>query len=344
MKVGLSLNNNFDEHISYMSSHKKLKSIASHPESNGARSKTGQGALPGNIDIEHKNNCKDININRPTESVSFSGSAVSEGNKAAGEKDNKVNDKADKKMSLGKKVAIGTAVIGAIAGGIALAVHKFKKNNPNDDFFKALASNETFNKLLDFTEKNESKMSAILSLGLAGVLKPICVLAMPGAEKEDKQMTATKNCLSACVGHMLTCAILDPISAGVNRFLDNPGAYLKDDKKGLIEQFTKDKAEAFKVHTTQELRSLTYKTNTYNAFKTTYKKSLGLIVAPLKPAITIALVPHVMKFLFGDKKKQKAEEAMKQAPIYMEPLINPVALNSVGQNSAFDMFTKGGQK
>lgn len=326
MKVGLS-NNNFDRQISYMSSHKKLKNLGYHPESTGAEKKVGQGAHPNSTDIEYKNNCKDIN--RPTESVSFSGSAVS-------------NDtESDKKeLSTGAKIAIGTVVAGTIIGGAALLIRTLRK----DDVIKSIAANETFNKLLDFTEKNESKLSAILSLGLAGVLKPICVLAMPGAEKEDKQMTATKNCLSACVGHMLTCAILDPISAGVNRFLDNPNAYIKEDKKGLIEQFAKDKAEQFRVHTTQELRSLKYKTNTYNAFKTTYKKSLGLIVAPLKAAITIALVPHVMKFLFGDKKKQKAEENMNKTPLYMEPLINPVTLNSISQNTAFNMFTKGEQK
>ena len=73
----------------------------------------------------------------------------------------------------------------------------------------------------------------------------MCVLAMPGAEEEDKQFTATKNALSAFIGYLLSYAVLDPISSGVNKFLDNPGKYIKDKNNWLLKTFEEDAKKTF---------------------------------------------------------------------------------------------------
>lgn len=296
MKVKLSILNNFDSLSSdkFLSYGAKQK-LDVHPKDKIEGHYKDTSIATNKIKIEK--DC--ININRPTESVSFSGSAASR----------------------------------ASRNGLT--------------FFEKLARSEKFNKILDFTERNESKVSAVISLGMAGILKPICVLAMPGAEKEDKQFTATKNALSALIGYILSCAVLDPISYGVNEFLDYPEKYLKKGSK-VLEQLTKDKEEGFKVLTKDLIKQQGYATNTLNSMRSFYKKGLGLLVAPAKAAITIALMPYVMKFIFGDRKKKKAEEQEQQAPLYMEPLLNPMANNmisaSISQNKVFDAFTKGGNK
>lgn len=294
MKVKLSILNNFDSlSTDKILSYGGKQKACAHPKDKIME--YDKNTSVSNNRIKAGKDC--IDITRPTESISFSGSAVS---------------KAKKGLT----------------------------------FFDKLARSEKFNKLLDFTERNESKVSAAISLGMAGILKPICVLAMPGAEKEDKQFTATKNALSAFIGYVLSCAVLDPISYGVNEFLDYPEKYLKKGSK-VLEQLTNDKKEGFKIITKDVIKKQGYATNSLNSMRSFYKKGLGLLVAPAKAAITIALMPYVMKFIFGDKKKNKAEEAEKQAPLYMEPALRPVAnsiTSMISDNKAFDMFTKGGNK
>ena len=61
-----------------------------------------------------------------------------------------------------------------------------------------------FSSVLNSVNKNETFYEAFVALVVAGMLKPICVVAMPGAKMEDKQMSATKNAASAIVGFGLS--------------------------------------------------------------------------------------------------------------------------------------------
>lgn len=322
MKVRLSSFNNFESSTSRAVAYRgKGASPYSHPESIQTKDKNGAHLQQRKI---NEDNSKDIN--RPTESVSFSGSAVSEGD---AEKTGK------KKSNIIAAAAFGAVAIGATA---LLIASKIKKGD--GDIFTRIASNKKFNAVLDFAEQNETQIKAALALGLAGILKPICVLAMPGAEKEDKQFTATKNCISAFLGYILSCAILNPISSGVNRFMDNPAEFLGE-KNELVQRFAEDKKEVFKLQKFKDRWCSKYKMNESGAFKTTYKNALGIFVAPAKAALTIALMPLVLKFLFGDTKKKK--DKTNEVPLYMEPLYNPILNNVAKNDSPFNMFAKKGE-
>ena len=226
MKVRLSLNNKFDGFSSNM-----------RASSSGAQCRNGKSvhykkSAPHLMESKHlinENKSKDTSITRPAESVSFGGSAVS------------TEDKKNKEDKFNKALLIGGAVVTSLAAGALFLAHGAKKNKLNPDkalkdssLAEKLAKSKTFHKLAYASDDNEAIVKAALALGLAGLLKPICVLAMPGAEKEDKQFTATKNALSAFIGYILSCAILGPISSGVNKFLDNPENYIKDKDNWLI--------------------------------------------------------------------------------------------------------------
>jgi len=276
------------------------------------------------------------NITRPADSVSFSGSAVSEDKKT-----NKVQ----------KGIIFGLAAAGI--GAAAIVAHSLLTKKPASqakaagDIYTKIASSEKFNKILEFTKENEAKLSALISLGLAGVLKPVVVLLMPGAEQKDKEVTATKNSISAVIGYILSCAILNPISSGVNEFTQNPEKYLKGGNKNpLAKQLKQDATEQFILHSKQELKNMTYKTNTLNALTTTYKRCMGLLVAPAKAAITIALMPHVLNLLFGDKGKKKEQEVQNSDSVTIQILNSPVLMNNMtnstpAQNNVFAMFSEG---
>ncbi len=62
-------------------------------------------------------------------------------------------------------------------------------------------------KLINFVYENEAAYTAIYSLIFAGILKPMCVLRMPGSEDKDKQIVATKNFLQAFIGSFLSLTV-----------------------------------------------------------------------------------------------------------------------------------------
>ena len=62
---------------------------------------------------------------------------------------------------------------------------------------------KAFNSTVEFVNENEAAYNAIYSLIVAGLLKPLFVLNMPGSEEKDKQIVATKNFLQATLGCVL---------------------------------------------------------------------------------------------------------------------------------------------
>lgn len=63
--------------------------------------------------------------------------------------------------------------------------------------------NTPVNKLVGFVSENEAAYNAIYSLVIAGMLKPMVVLAQTGHDDKDGQMIATKNFLQAFLGSFL---------------------------------------------------------------------------------------------------------------------------------------------
>lgn len=162
-----------------------------------------------------------------------------------------------------------------------------------------MGGSKFFNTVLESVDKNETFYEAFVALVVAGMLKPICVVAMPGAKMEDKQMSATKNTASAIVGFGLSNLILSPCSTAVNQItksLDgaNPTKYIKD----------QNYVEALKNE--DLLKGM--KSTLGDSFKTTFKKAPDMIVSPLKAGIAIALTPYLLEFIFGKRKKEKAEK------------------------------------
>jgi len=80
------------------------------------------------------------------------------------------------------------------------------------------------NKLIDVVWRNEAAFTAIYSLVLAGIIKPMLVLNSKGSEEKDKQIIATKNFLQAFIGSFLNLTIGGGI---IKKAVD----YIKNDLK-----------------------------------------------------------------------------------------------------------------
>ena len=74
-------------------------------------------------------------------------------------------------------------------------------------FGGSIGLNKLFHSTVEFVYDNEAAYNAIYSLIIAGMLKPLFVLNMPGSEEKDKQIVATKNFLQAFLGSFLSLTI-----------------------------------------------------------------------------------------------------------------------------------------
>lgn len=68
-------------------------------------------------------------------------------------------------------------------------------------------SKKAFSSVVDKVYENEAAFNAIYAWIVAGMLKPLFVLNMPGSEEKDKQIVATKNFLQAFIGGFLGLTI-----------------------------------------------------------------------------------------------------------------------------------------
>ncbi len=337
MKIHSALQHNFDGLSSQ-------KAFGTH-----ILGKSGEhGHFKGKSALIKENNSKDIN--RPTESVNFSGSAVLNGTNEARDKET------EKKSDFKKKVAIIAGTSAALIAGTTALVLNLKKAG-GGNLAKGIALNQKFYNAAEFSEKNEAYVKNAIALGLAGILKPICVLAMPGADEKDKQFTATKNALSAFIGFGLSCAILGPVNRGVDKFMKNPQNYLPEGHK-LVHEFQEAMNKPYAIDISKKpkyslLDRLKDKLqgkeppkfiDYYESFKITYKNALGLITAPLKAYLTIKAMPFILKVVFGEDRKKKKEN--QEQPMFMQVLNQPNMIakgtNDENLKKTFAMFSVGG--
>ena len=284
-------------------------------------------------------------ITRPTESVNFSGSAVL----------NEEDKKAEKKKTMLKTIGLIAGTTAALAAGTTALVLNLKKAG-GGNLAKGIALNQKFYNAAAYSEKHEAFVKNAIALGLAGVIKPICVIAMPGADEKDKQFTATKNALSAFIGFGLTSAILGPVNYGVERFMKNPQRYLPEGHK-IVKEFQNAINKDYVIDIAKKPKfSLIDRfirrkeppeyCDYYDSFKIVYKNALGLITAPLKAYLTIKAMPFILKVVFGKDKKKKDD--ITQQPMFMQVLNQPnmVAKGANDENikKTFSMFSVGGHQ
>ena len=223
---------------------------------------------------ERKNTKINSNINRPAKSVNFSGSASFDTQKII-------------KTALRELVEEGSKDFKGVKDAPQWAVNFIKSDRVNH--------------ILKLVKDNEAKFENIITIFLAGLLKPICVLAMPGAEEEDKQMAATKNFVAAVTGFALSSLILTPISKSVKKVTKDMSKF------GINPEYAKlidPKWEDIIVGKAKDGKDIMggYLADAYSTF---YKKVADLAVTPTKAKITIAFMPYLLSALFGKKNKEK---------------------------------------
>ncbi len=260
-------------------------------------------------DFQKNNENKSIQINRPADQLGFSGSEHSY--------QKNISFKGNPKLAQ----EIATSVLTKTTAEAADKLPKWAEK---------MGGSNWFDKVLKVVHKNEAGFDAFIALVVAGILKPVCVLAMPGAEREDKEMSATKNAVSAFIGFVLSNLILGPCSNAVNRITKsfdstNPTQYIKNQEyiNAITSETIKEGA----------------KSTLDDAFKTAYKRFPDLGVSPLKAGVTIALTPLVLNVLFKKDEKKKAKKMKPmENPINQMAVMNAIRMDEVNKNKNKEEF------
>ncbi len=172
---------------------------------------------------------------------------------------------------------------------------------------KKIFKSKPFNKMLIFFEDNTAISQNGIAFVIAGGARPATNILMAGKDdKEDAYHAATHAASSAAVGLGTTCAVMKPFTDGVKRFKANPAKYLNEKMAAF---YGIDSLGARKVQTSK-------------IFKNTCKfveMIPELTIAIPKAILTIALIPPILKFMFGI---EKGGGKNKTAPNVPKPISN----------------------
>jgi hypothetical protein len=130
-------------------------------------------------------------------------------------------------------------------------------------------------KILELAGSNPTFFEVAFATTLMTTIRPLTVLAVPGAKKEDKQYAAVKSICSAVSSFALTALLYIPLAA-VMKNLGNgklPGF-----------PFPKD-------------------SNQFKAFNHYFNYGSRFILAPLEAMILFKMIPPIMNKLFPNRKK-----------------------------------------
>ncbi len=108
-------------------------------------------------------------------------------------------------------------------------------------------NSKTINNLINSVYDNEVKFTAIYALLIAGILKPMAVLHMPGSEEKDKQIVATKNFLQAFLGSFMSFTIGGQYIKKSVDIIKNNLKLVKLDDKGNITSVKSDEYPALEL-------------------------------------------------------------------------------------------------
>ena len=224
-----------------------------------------------------------------------------------------------------------------------------------------ILTSKWFNKLTEYSNEHNVATSALIALGLAGVLRPATIMTLPGKkDKEDKIYASGHSMASAILGFVASVIITSPLDGAVKKLFGTNG-YLKDkdgniikDKDGnpqilskkLVELLEKEKALEAKANLRDETGKIVDKA-AREAYKAVQKHRSALevlsknipdwIIAVPRSILTIALIPPILKYVFGVEKKKKPEPQKET-----NNMTNPAAMDFI--NKPVFQEVKGGVK
>ncbi len=193
-----------------------------------------------------------------------------------------------------------------------------------------IAKSGWFNWLLVKTQEHNVPMNAFIALILAGVLRPIATISLPGKkDKEDKMYASGHAIASGVVGFLFSTIVTAPLDDTIKKIKNDPAKYAAKSLAKLKKEAHEGATEASRNMAARAVNSL----------ETCLKNIPDWIIAVPRAMLTIALIPPILKYVFGLEKKKKPENA-----VPADTLANVNLPQSNGNKLSIEDFGKGGTK
>lgn len=170
-----------------------------------------------------------------------------------------------------------------------------------------------FNKFLEKTFNHNIATSALVALGLAGVMRPATIMALPGKkDKEDKIYASGHSLASAILGFVASTVITSPLDTAIQKVFGDPEKY-GSKKLTKIKRISANLEKRADMRNSageiinRKSRELFKAMNRHkNSLETLAKNVPDWIIAVPRSILTIALIPPILKYVFGVEKKKAA--------------------------------------
>ena len=178
-----------------------------------------------------------------------------------------------------------------------------------------IAVSKRFHNILHTFEEKTVVAQALVALIVAGILRPSTNLAMAGKDdKEDSIYAASHAIASAVIGFIVSYTVMLPFDNAFKKIKNNPQKYLQGLEKTFgVPEIGKRKLE----------KSKAYK----NISKVAQMIPDSIVMGIPKAMLTIALIPSILKYVFGMEKKTK-NNTQPNNTNYMQNFINKPAFKS----------------
>lgn len=237
--------------------------------------------------------------------------------------------------------------------------------NKSKSFSDKVLTSKWFDSLTTAAEKHNVATSALIALGLAGVMRPATTMALPGKKDKDDKIYASGHAMaSGVMGFIVSLILTSPLDDAFTKCFEaseklanieylKSGKTIKDkevlrqteelmQKPEELKQIEKRAAQPLKemfvkMHelnelSKQELKQMKKNLKFYELKKgamTTLMKTMpDWVIAVPRATLTIALIPPILKYVFGLEKKKKAqivqEETVAKDIITMNVIDKPI--------------------
>jgi len=181
------------------------------------------------------------------------------------------------------------------------------KSKPAANFLDKILSSSWFGNFAKYSQEHNISTSALIALVLAGIMRPATIMALPGKkDKEDKIYASGHAMASGIIGFIVSTAVTSPFDESIKKIFDQKkfarGKFKEMDEK--IAKLTKDKEDGILADAAKkELKALTKKRDALN---TLVKNIPDWVIGVPRAMLTIALIPPILKYVFGLEKKKKS--------------------------------------
>ena len=209
------------------------------------------------------------------------------------------------KESMYENTGYSTNYCGSFTGKSETAATTIKKGG--------ILTKNWFNKFLEQTYHHNIATSALVALGLAGVMRPATIMALPGEkDKEDKIYASGHSLASAILGFVASIILTSPLDIAVKKLFENPEK-LGSKKLAKMKRISADLEKRADMRNSageiinRKSRELFKAMNKHKGSLETLAKNLpDWIIAVPRAILTIALIPPILKYIFGVEKKKAA--------------------------------------